>query len=455
MVTRRILLTAGALAGTLAATKAVSLTSASLDTVASAAQPRLRPGLLDDQSYWLQQAINQAALDKQPLELPAGVFKVSNITIRNKRLLIRGVPGATRLLYGGGGHLISGEDLEEVRMEGVVLDGGNLPLGDYVSGLLHLSNCPDLTLDQVSFRNSTTGGAYLVRAGGRIANCHVRDVADTGLFSIEAQGLSIRDNDIARCGNGGVRVWRWADGEDGTILTGNRIADIGSDSGGTGQNGNGINIFRANSVIVANNHISDCFFSAIRGNSASNVQIMGNSCRGLGETAIYAEFGFEGAVISNNIIDGATTGISITNLDSGGRLGVCSGNLIRNLNPHTKSPAGDLSFLGTGIAVEADTAISGNVIENAPAIGMLLGWGPYMRNITATGNLVRKAGIGIGASVVDGVGSAVITDNVIADAQKGAILGMQWTKIVSDDLARTDRQPYANLTVKRNRVVTS
>ena len=79
---------------------------------------------------------------------------------------------------------------------------------------------------------------------------------------------------------------------------------------GSGQNGNGVNVFRAGSVIVSNIRIADCAFSAIRSNSGSNCQMIGNSCARLGEVALYAAFAFEGAVIANNIVDKAAMGIS-------------------------------------------------------------------------------------------------------------------------------------------------
>ena len=63
-------------------------------------------------------------------------------------------------------------------------------------------------------------------------------------------------------------------------------------------------------------------------------------------------------------------------------------NLVRNLTldgPYLHDGAG----FGFGIAVEADTVVSANVIENAPKYGLMLGWGPYLRNVVATGNLVR------------------------------------------------------------------
>ena len=51
---------------------------------------------------------------------------------------------------------------------------------------------------------------------------------------------------------------------------------------------------------------------AVRGNSSSDIQIIANSCTRLGEVALYAEFAFQGALIANNLVDIAATGISIT-----------------------------------------------------------------------------------------------------------------------------------------------
>ena len=77
--------------------------------------------------------------------------------------------------------------------------------------------------------------------------------------------------------------------------------------------------------------IADCAFSAVRCNSASNAQIIANNCRKIGEVALYAEFSFEGAVIANNLVDEAATGIEVTNFKEGGRLATVQGNIIRNL----------------------------------------------------------------------------------------------------------------------------
>jgi uncharacterized secreted repeat protein (TIGR03808 family) len=226
----------------------------------------------------------------------------------------------------------------------------------------------------------------------------------------------------------------------------NRIEEIAARDGGSGQNGNGINVFRAVNAIVADNRIRACAFSAVRGHTASNLQVRGNTATAIGEVAIYSEFGFEGAVIANNAIDNAALGISITNFNEGGRLAVCQGNLVRNLFTRG-DPAKGPEACGVGIAVEADTAVTGNVIEGAPVIGIAVGHGRYLRDVSVTGNIVRASPIGITVSV-----AALIADNIIAGATTGAVIGMEGRKAVTGDLAREGSGRYAQLTIAGNRV---
>jgi len=60
----------------------------------------------------------------------------------------------------------------------------------------------------------------------------------------------------------------------------------------------------------------------VRGNTASNIQIDGNSISEAGEVAIYSEFGFEGAIIANNSARWRRHRVSVTNFNEGGRLAV-------------------------------------------------------------------------------------------------------------------------------------
>ena len=65
------------------------------------------------------------------------------------------------------------------------------------------------------------------------------------------------------------------------MVISNRIERIMAKSGGSGENGNAINVLRAGSVLINGNRIADCSSSAIRASSASNCQMIGNSCRRL------------------------------------------------------------------------------------------------------------------------------------------------------------------------------
>lgn len=408
----------------------------------------VRPGALDDQSKAFNRMLLKAADADIPVFLPAGTYAVSNLKLP-RRVRLSGVPGATRIVYGGDGHLFFSEGAERMELTGLVIDGANRWLADYVLGLIDLRDVPHLTMDNCEIVGSGKNGISLERSGGRIERSTISGSADVGLYSVEAKRLRIDGNSVSDCANGGILVHRWQPADDGTIVTGNRVERIFARNGGTGQFGNGINVFRANNVIVSGNSVSDCAFSAVRANSAGNIQIAGNTCLRSGETALYSEFAFEGALVANNILDGAANGISIVNFNEGGRLAACTGNVVRNLS--TEGPyRADAPGFGVGITVEADTAVTGNVVENAPRYGLHLGWGPYLRNVVATGNVIRQAGTGIAVTVVEGAGSAVISDNIIDGTPNGAIVGHRWKDAATGDLAREGNAGYAHLTVERN-----
>jgi uncharacterized secreted repeat protein (TIGR03808 family) len=410
----------------------------------------VQPGALDDQSKAFAKLLNEASDRDAPVFLPPGTYVVSNLTLP-ARVRLSGVPGATRIVYGGNGHLMMAEQAEHIEMSGLVFDGSNRWMADYAQGLLDLRRVAHLMIDNCQVTGSGKNGLALEHASGRVERSDISGAADAGIYSVEAGGLEISGNTVSDCANGGILVHRWQQAEDGTIVNGNRVERIGARSGGTGQNGNGINAFRAGNVAISGNIVSDCAFSAIRANSSSNLQVTGNTCSRSGETAVYSEFSFEGAIIGNNIIDGAANGISIVNFNEGGRMGVCSNNIVRNLSTTGPYPADPPGF-GVGISVEADTTVSGNVVENAPLYGMQIGWGPYLRNVVATGNIIRKAGTGIVVSVVEGAGTAVISDNVIDGARNGAIIGQRWADPATGDLAQSGNAGYAHLTVERNHV---
>ena len=429
---------------------ALELTPVDLRGPIDAAEYGVLPGTADNQSKRFERMLRKAAASDVPVFLPPGTYRLSNIDLPDNTR-ITGVPGASRIVYTGEGHLFMAEGLRRVQLSNIVIDGDNRWLGDYAGALVQLRGVSEVVIDNCEIAGSRKHAVQMERCGGRIERSHLSGAALAAIYAVESTGLSVTGNTVSDCGNGGILVHRWTKGEDGTMISGNRVARIAATAGGTGQNGNGINIFRADGVMIANNHVSDCAFSAIRANAGSNVQIAGNQCLRSGETAIYSEFGFEGAVVTGNLVDGAANGVLIVNFDAGGRLATVANNVIRNLSP-TGPYAHDGAGFGFGIAVEADTTVSGNVIENAGKWGMMLGWGPYLRNIVATGNIVRKAPVGCAVSVVEGSGTALLADNLFQETPEGGIVGFRWNDKTTGDLALAGNGGFAHLTIEGNRV---
>ena len=454
MVSRRLFLSglglgaAGIAAPALARAQRLPVVDVDLRGSIDASAHGIRPGADDRKSKAFAKLLKEAAAKNTPVFLPPGDYTVSNITLPDNTR-ITGVPGATRIVYGGDGHLFAADGAGRIELANLVIDGANRWLGDTVDGLVHFSNVANVIIENCEIQGSSKTAVSLQRCGGRVERSRLSGAAEYALYAVESRDLSVTGNHVLDCGNGGILIHRWEKGRDGTIVSGNRIARISATNGGTGQYGNGINVFRADAVMISNNHISGCAFSAIRSNAGSNVQIAGNTCLDSGGTEIYSGFGFEGALVNGNLVDGAANGIVIVNFDEGGRLAAVNGNMVRNLKlegPYIHDGAG----FGIGIAVEADTVVSGNTVENAPKWGLMLGWGPYMRGLVISGNLVRQSQVGCAVTVVEEAGSALISGNIFEETPNGAIAGYRWNERTTGDLA-SDGSPFAHLTIERNR----
>lgn len=415
----------------------------------SASELKIEPDSSEDQSRALQRAIEQTAAARVPLMLPPGVFRAGDLRLPGGARLI-GCPGASRMLLSEGASLIAAKDADHVLLSGLILDGGSRPLAG--RGLLHFSGGRGVRIEQCEIMNSAGDAVALEGVEGEVTRNTISAVEGAGIFSLDASGLTIGQNTIRDAGNNGILVWRSKAGDDGTLIIDNRIENVSAKRGGSGQNGNGINVFRAGNVIVRGNRIRNAAFSAVRCNAASQVQVVANNCANIGEVALYAEFDFEGAVINGNTVDGAAIGVAVTNFKEGGRLATVQGNVLRNITKERPPGTDPNDGFGIGIGVEADTAVSGNVIENAGRIGITIGNGPYLRDVTATGNVIRSTPIGIAVTVVKGAGAAVISQNLITGARRGAIVGMEWQNVVTADLAMVAPGAYPHLTITGNQV---
>jgi uncharacterized secreted repeat protein (TIGR03808 family) len=385
----------------------------------------------------MQEAIDQTAIAGGTLELAPGRYVSANLVLRPGTRII-GTPGATILVCTQGHQtLMQGETADGLVLSGLVLDGASPPSSTIapptvgVQGILDIARSSNVRLTELAVRNSPGNAVSLTKISGWLTDSSITNAGRAGILSTDATGLQIANNLVSDCADNGILVWRTTAGEDGTLVSANRIERIGARSGGSGQFGNGINVFRAANVLVSGNRISDCAYTAVRGNAASNIQIVANNTSRLGEVALYAEFGFEGALIANNLVDGAAAGISVTNFNEGGRLAVVQGNLIRNLARREHEP---VDKRGEGICVEADAIVSSNVIENAPTAGIVIGWGNYMREVVAAANVIRRARIGIMITSEAPTGACLVRDNLISGTTDGAVRSMLRGQAIGPDL---------------------
>jgi uncharacterized secreted repeat protein (TIGR03808 family) len=438
---------AGALAMSPDAARAAPLASA---LGRDATQYGVRPGSPDDQTRVLQRAIDETARAQAPLALPPGVYRTGMLRLQNGTQLT-GVRGATRLVFTGGASMVSGEGAGHIGLSNITLDGGGIPLPER-RGLVHCLGGHDIRIIDCEITGSGGCGIWFENVSGDVSGNIIANTATTAVVSFDAQGLLVSRNTILGTNDNGIEILRTAIGDDGTLVLDNRIEDIKAGPGGSGQYGNAINAFRAGNVIVRGNRIRNCDYSAVRGNSASNIQITGNSVSDVREVALYSEFAFEGAVIANNTVDGAAFGVSICNFNEGGRLAVVQGNIIRNLLP--KRPIGTApdDEAGVGIYVEADTSVSGNVIENAPSFGIIAGWGKYLRDVAISGNVIRNAFVGVGVSVAPGAGTVLVSNNLISQTPRGAVVGLDRMRPVTPDLSADGAQRFTQLTIAANAV---
>ena len=429
MVSRRAML--GALAAsagslTLASTTNATAQFGTLDAEANG----IVPFTGQDLSAELEALIWRASERGQGVYLPAGDYVASGIKLPSNARIV-GARGQTRITTPQNAAVFVGNSSHNVVLENLTLVGTGERSANENFGLVDFVNSDQFKLSGCAFANSAVNGASLYRTSGEVVECFFADIEGAAIKTVDATGLLISRNKIDKIGNNGILVWRNEQGHDGTIVTENHVSNIDWRNGGNGQNGNGINVFRAGDVIVSNNVIVECAFSAVRANASLNCQIISNNCRNLYEVAIFSEFGFSGSIIANNQIDATAHGISITNLDDNGYLAVCANNIVRNI--WTKSPYNPDTF-PVGILAEADTIVSGNAIENVPGYAIMAGWGPFLRNVSVTDNIIRKAAYGVYVSIVDGVGATQVKDNMLDQIAKASVVGGRWHEIAETDL---------------------
>jgi uncharacterized secreted repeat protein (TIGR03808 family) len=414
---------------------------------AQAIVPELNPGTTDDQSGPLQDALLRASAEGRPLFLPPGTYYAQNLQVPSY-LIVQGIPGKTILAAAGAAPVARVVGSAHVRFDSITFTSGNGGPEGAQAGLLEIEASDHVALADCSFSGGKANGVVIHDAAAEIDACDFLGHGLAAIFSLDSRGLTVSGNRVAGCGNGGILVWGSSASRRGSsTVIGNSISGIGATNGGNGQNGNGISVFRCDDVLIANNRIADCAFTAIHLNATNNVVVSGNLCRNSGEVAILSEFAFSGSVIADNVVDGAVRGISVTSMEQSGRVATITGNVVRNIHAASEENRDSRPI---GIYAEAETTITGNTVYAVAGTGIRAGDGAFQNNVVIADNVVSAASTGIGVSVVDKAGPVSIANNTVTARDHG-IVGMAWETVVSDDLTR-DAARYPNVSLSGNRV---
>ena len=124
----------------------------------------VQPNAPDDQSKVFSRMLAEASDRNAPVFLPPGNYVISNLTLP-ARVRLSGVPGASRIIYGGNGHLLTAEQAEHIELTGLVFDGANSSLADDAQGLLDLRRVSHLVIDNCQIAGSSKHGLALEHEG--------------------------------------------------------------------------------------------------------------------------------------------------------------------------------------------------------------------------------------------------------------------------------------------------
>jgi polygalacturonase len=238
-----------------------------------------------DRTAMLQQAIDAAAKSGEPLFLPPGIYSTRRLELKSGTHLT-GMPGKSILRYRDGGGLIGVEQAEDIRLDGIVLDGGGRDMG--IDGaLLTATMVERLQLSNCSFLRSGSGAILVARSENVIIAGNMVDEAATGIALIDGtkagkpaliKGNLVRNlffRKIAPSHGNGITV------EADAIVTGNAVENAP---------GFGILVGRVvRDVGIANNDIRNAHIGiGIPTAIAETAAIAGNRISGVRDGAIRA-----------------------------------------------------------------------------------------------------------------------------------------------------------------------
>lgn len=403
----------------------------------------------------LTEGIGAAALAGRPFRLPPGVTTTYQLLLPEGAHLIAARGGST-LRLGYAGPLIGNRGpLDSLTFEGVAFDGAGLPI-DKAFGLLTLTDVAQVAMDGCALRHTTTA-LMQKRCGGTIRRSTFEDLSGTAILDDNCAGVTIEGNGVRRCGDNGIHHWSTgAHRPDGSRIRDNVIADIDCRSGLLGLYGNGIRVAECGPVAIEDNVIERCAYTAVRNTGGRDVLVARNRCKGFGEKAMYAEFGFRDATFVDNVIEDCGAGISATNYvgPGNGAGALIAGNVVTNIRPsHPDAEFGPRMNWLCGVEAEGDARIAGNSVAGSPWFGILAGFFDARNHVTVEANRLVGNAYAIGFATQGDPGPCAIVENVLRGSKKANIVAMFQTEVVSGDLAAPGaKNIYDRVEIRGNRI---
>ena len=422
-----------------------------------------------DETQRFQAAINDAQAKQLPLFVPAGSYHIGTVAIsapltvysNGGRAVLRGTPTQGPCIAIDGAR--AGSALTQVRITDITMDGTGSPAPPNRQGMIDVFQATGITIERCGLRNSKVSGIALNQATARIAGNSVDSAAETAIVSRDGT-VTVDGNTITNSGNQGIQISRSRIGDDNSIVSNNRIANTRADRKGSGAYGNAILIYRAGKVAVTGNKIAASAFSAIRANSGSDIQIVGNETTGNQECAIYIEAPdatdtYNGCTIAMNVIRDCGAGINVVNQDYGGRRGIITGNqIIGSRNKRIVDGSYTYETWGTGMTTCADVVVSDNILENCESWGIILDPTNYARApgafiAQASNNMMKNCAGGIVFCRNDASAFIAIGGNTVyaisKDPKFGAVVPGRYLGTNQNYGRLGDATDYANGSVVR------
>lgn len=413
----------------------------------------------------LQGAINAAIISKKPLFIAAGTYDLTaNITIngsvkifgaRNSTIIRTPTNAAQAFIinvgYGSGTSRIS-----DVTIEGLTLQGADKAISGHNSfsnplGLITAKYVDRLIVRECFFQQSQGAGVQATGCTGVISDNETWSCR-SGIRTKLSTSIVIERNLIRDSKDNGINVER-VDPTDtlktsfeGAVIRANRIFSVDNNTGGSGQFGNGIVCTFASGVTITENITSYTNYSGIRLNACSTSIVSNNQLYEARETALFVESlgsevaGYEGVIVSGNVIDRSGNGIAVVNPEKYARRVSVTGNSVANLTvrqfeewgAESRDPAVSRNAVTEAIGIRmagADIVCTGNTLEACAGLGLFVysagdwipgeGQTPGTRRSNASvgtivaNNLVKSCRIGIGFNDWDNRGHAEIAGNMM------------------------------------------